>query len=163
MGFWVRCGNKMMEVTSFKINEYNHIDEDRKSINAKEGIMLFSSDAEQILVNYCSERYAKLVFNKLVSHVARLEILTRCVENFDAEILNEDTEDDVTLSALESAFIFQLPVDENDKILRDWTKEENEKRRAKNKKIRGKRLDFKELDKWEEENEKKNKENSKSN
>lgn len=144
----------MMKVSCFKIIEYNRIGENKKSIYGKEGLILFSPDAEQILVNYCSERYAKLVFNKLVSHVTRLEILTRCVENFDAEILNEDTEDDVTLAALESAFIFQLPVDENDKILRDWIKEETEKHRAKNKKVKGK---------CGEENEKKDKEDSKNN
>lgn len=64
-----------------------------------------------------------MVFDKLTERVARLEILTRCIQGFDAEILNEDTEDEVTIKALLDLMIFEIPNDQTDPIFKEWERE----------------------------------------
>lgn len=87
MGVWVKCNERMLEVTSFKINDKEVLKENGMFMLEKEGILLYSADAEIIMVDYESERYAYLAFNRLIKHIARLEMITRCLQGTDTSIL----------------------------------------------------------------------------
>lgn len=113
MGVWVKCKNRMMEVTSFKINDKKVLKENGMFMLEKEGILLYSADAEILMIDYESERYAYLVFNRLIEHIARLEMITRCLQGTDTSILGDPDMDD-SLDELCNNMIFKLPCDKNE-------------------------------------------------
>lgn len=113
MGVWVKCNKRMLEVTSFKINDKKVLKENGMFMLEKEGILLYSADAEILMVDYESERYAYLAFNRLIKHIARLEMITRCLQGTDTSILGDPDMDD-SLDELCNNMIFKLPCDKNE-------------------------------------------------
>ena len=136
MGVWIKYKNKVMEVTTFEINDARTKTDKGRIVDAGQGVNFFAPDGDGIVVGYYSKEKAKMVFDKLTERIARLEILTRCVQGFDPEILNEDTEDEVnedevTLQALLDLMVFEVPNDNTDPIFKEW---EKKKKKAKVKK-----------------------------
>lgn len=113
MGIWVKCEDRMLEVTSFKINDKKVLKENGMFLLEREGILLYSADAEILMVDYESERYAYLVFNRLIEHIARLEMITRCLQGTDTSVLSDPDMDD-SISELCNSMIFKLPADKNE-------------------------------------------------
>ena len=123
MGVWIKYKNKVMEVTTFEINGARTKTDKGPIVDAGQGVNFFAPDGDGIVVGYYSKEKAKMVFDKLTERVARLEILTRCIQGFDPEILNENTEDEVTLKALLDLMIFEIPNDQTDPIFKEWERE----------------------------------------
>lgn len=123
MGVWIKYKNKVMEVTTFKITDVRTKNDKGRIVDEGQGVNFFAPDGDGIVVGYYSKEKAKMVFDKLTERVARLEILSRCIQGFDAEILNEDTEDEVTLKALLDLMIFEIPNDTTDPIFKEWERE----------------------------------------
>lgn len=123
MGVWIKYKNKVMEVTTFEILDMRTKTDKGNYAYAGQGLSFFAPDGDVIVVGYDSKEKAKMVFDKLTERIARLEILTRCVQGFDPEILNEDEDDEVTLQALLDLMIFEVPNDKADPIFKEWEKE----------------------------------------
>lgn len=131
MGVWIKYKNKVMEVTTFEINDARAKTDKGPIVDKGQGVNFFAPDGDVIVVGYYSKEKAKMVFDKLTERVARLEILTRCIQGFDAEILNEDTENEVTLKALLDLMIFEIPNGQTDPIFKEWEKEAKRVKMAK--------------------------------
>ena len=131
MGVWIKYKNKVMEVTTFEINDARTKTETGHIVDAGQGVNFFAPDGDGIVVGYYSKEKAKMVFDKLTERVARLEILSRCVQGFDADILNENNDDEVTLKALLDLMIFEIPNDNTDPIFKEWEKEAKRVKMAK--------------------------------
>lgn len=127
MGVWVDLGDKIMEVTMFETMNTEKMNDKGKLVPTGMGVVFFSPDGDCAKKYYDTVEKAKMVFDKLKERVARLEILSRCIQGFDPEILNEDNNDEVTLKALLDLMIFKVPR-ENDPIFKEW---EREAKRAK--------------------------------
>lgn len=131
MGVWIKYKNKVMEVTTFEITDGRTKNDKGRIVDEGQGVNFFAPDGDGIAVGYYSKEKAKMVFDKLTERVARLEILTRCIQGFDAEILNEDTENEVTLKALLDLMIFEIPNGQTDPIFKEWEKEAKRVKMAK--------------------------------
>lgn len=131
MGVWIKYKNKVMEVTTFEITDGRTKTDKGRIVDTDQGVNFFAPDGNDIVVGYYSKEKAKMVFDKLTERVARLEIITRCIQGFDPEILNEDTEDDVTLKALLDLMIFEIQNDQTDPIFKEWEKEAKRVKMAK--------------------------------
>ncbi len=131
MGVWIKYKNKVMEVTTFEINDARTKTDKGRIVDEGQGVNFFAPDGDGIVVGYYSKEKAKMVFDKLTERVARLEILTRCVQGFDADILNGDNDDEVTLQALLDLMIFEIPNDQTDSIFKEWEKEGKRAKMAK--------------------------------
>lgn len=131
MGVWIKYKNKVMEVTTFEITDGRTKTDKGRIVDTDQGVNFFAPDGNAIVVDYYSKEKAKMVFDKLTERVARLEIITRCIQGFDPEILNEDTEDDVTLKALLDLMIFEIQNDQTDPIFKEWEKEAKRVKMAK--------------------------------
>ena len=138
MGVWIKYKNKVMEVTTFEILDIKTKTDKGNYAYAGQGVTFYAPDGDVIVVCYDSKEKAKMVFDKLTERIARLEILTRCIQGFDPEILNEDAEDEVTLKALLDLMIFEVPNDNTDPIFKEWEKEKkaNEALKAKPKSVK---------------------------
>lgn len=123
MGVWIKYKNKVMEVTTFGITDGRTKTDKGRIVDAEQGVNFFAPDGDGIVVGYYSKEKAKMVFDKLTERVARLEILSRCIQGFDADILNEDNDDEVTLKALLDLMIFEIPNDQTDPIFKEWERE----------------------------------------
>lgn len=57
--------------------------------------------------------HAHIAFNRLIKHIARLEMITRCLQGTDTSILGDPNMDD-SLDELCNNMIFKLPCDKNE-------------------------------------------------
>ena len=57
--------------------------------------------------------HAHIAFNRLIKHITRLEMITRCLQGTDTSILGDPDMDD-SLDELCNNMIFKLPCDKNE-------------------------------------------------